>query len=335
MRQSGRLRHRDRVLILLVGGCILLLLLYMVGSWLEEQGRKPEMRSDHTLRYSYEPTIEVDGKNYRRRNQVTTILLIGVDKESDAISVGYRNGGQADFLRLIVIDDKAQTVSQLQIDRDTMTPITILGVTGKPSGTRNAQICLSHGFGDGGAQSSELTVEAVSNLLLDMDIDFYMTLDMDGISVLNDWVGGVTVSIPEDLSIIDPAMKQGATVTLLGDQAEAFVRSRREVSNGTNASRMERQQIYVSAFTVQLEQKISDDQSQINSMLEVMDAYLLTNMTQGRIINEFWAARDYDRLPLIEPTGIHSIGSDGFMEFEMDMEAIQQTVLDLLYEEVK
>ena len=41
-------------------------------------------------------------------------------------------GGQADFQRLIVIDSKDKTVRQLQIDRDTMAEVTVLGMLGNP-----------------------------------------------------------------------------------------------------------------------------------------------------------------------------------------------------------
>ena len=57
-----------------------------------------------------------------------------------------------------------------------MTEITILGVLGEEAGTVKTQLCLSHGFGDGGAQSCEFTVDAVSNLLLGTQIDFYICL---------------------------------------------------------------------------------------------------------------------------------------------------------------
>ena len=36
-------------------------------------------------------------------------------------SKGYRDGGQSDFLLLLVLDHKNKTIRQLQIDRDTMT----------------------------------------------------------------------------------------------------------------------------------------------------------------------------------------------------------------------
>ena len=99
---------------------------------------------------------------------------MGVDDyaaDAGAIS-GYRNGGQADYLLLIVINDERKTLTPIQIDRDTMAEISILGVLGNATGTRTTQICLSHGFGDGREQSCLLTQQAVSRLLLGVPVDF-------------------------------------------------------------------------------------------------------------------------------------------------------------------
>ncbi len=334
MKQRGRLKKRYQLL-LIASAFLLVVVLYLGLNWLEQQGRKPEERSDYTLRYAYEPTIEVDGKTYKEKDRLTTILLMGIDKETGARSFGYQNGGQADFLRLLVFDGELETVSQLQIDRDTMAPITILGITGKPAGTRNAQISLSHGFGDGGAQSCQLTVDAVSNLLSGVEIDFYMALNMDGIPVLNDWANGVEVTLTEDFSAADPAMVKGKTLTLMGKQAEIFVRGRMNVGEGTNLSRMQRQQVYVSGLVEKLKNRISADKEAFHGLLEQMEDYLLTDMTQGRIINEFWAAREYRENDLIQPAGEHVIGSDGFMEFLADEKDIRRIVLEIFYEEVK
>ncbi len=333
-----RLRHtvKKRVLFpVVLLSALVMVLVYLGVSWLEAQEKKPEPRSDHTLRYSYEPTLEVNGKRYRSRDQLTTILLMGIDRAGDAVSFGYRNGGQADFLRLMVIDGRNKTVAQLQIDRDTITPITVLSVMGTVSGKREAQIGLSHGFGDGGALSCRLTVNAVSEFLKNADIDYYMALDMDGISVLNDWVGGVPIMLTEDMTAIDPAMVQGATVTLMGGQAERFVRSRLNVGDGTNAMRMQRQQAYVAAFVQQLEKAVANDQTRVHALLEAVEDELVTNMPKGRMINEFWAARQYEQLPVMTIAGSHSIGKDGFVEFHADREALDQMVMALFYEEVR
>ncbi len=38
------------------------------------------------------------------------------------------------------------------------------------------------------------------------NIDFYLAMSLDGISVLNDLAGGVTVTLEDDFSAADPAM---------------------------------------------------------------------------------------------------------------------------------
>lgn len=333
---SGGLRRGRRVgLIALAAAALLALVIVMAGSWMEKKSQQPQQRGDLTMRYTYDDCLEYDGSLYRRRSGVTTILLMGIDRDSRAVTSSYRNGGQADFLRLVVLDAKGKTISQLQIDRDTMTPITILGVLGNRSGVRTAQICLSHGFGDGGAQSCELTVDAVSNLLCSMPVDFYAALNMDGISVLNDAVGGVTVTLEDDFSMADPAMRKGETMTLQGEQAEIYVRRRMDVGAGTNEARMKRQEEYISALTSLLDERLHQKREAAGELYDVLSPYLTTNISRGRLINEVWAARDYVRGPVLTLAGEYGIGSDGFMQFLADEDAIRQTVLSLIYEKVE
>ena len=327
---------RLKGIVLLVGVAVLLLLVYRGGRWLENRNAKPEARGDLAQRQSSnEKTIGIDGTLYRRRSGLTAILLMGIDQDSNATVSGYRNGGQADFLRLIVIDAKAKTIAQLEIDRDTMTPITILGVLGNPSGMRTAQISLSHGFGDGGAQSCALTMEAVSNLLLGEKIDFYVAMNLDGISVLNDAVGGITVTLEDDFSALDPAMAAGTTLILVGDQAEYYVRSRMNIGIGTNEARMARQEKYLSALSEKLAARLQENQAFVEELYEALEPYLTTDMSRGRMINEVWASREYARETVLELAGEHEVGADGFMQFYAEEGSIEQAVLELFYEKVE
>ena len=331
----ARRRMRLKGIALLIGLAAVLLVAYQGGRWLENRNAKPEPRGDLAQRQSNQETIEIDGTLYRRRSGLTAVLLMGIDQDSDAAPGGYRNGGQADFLRLMVIDARAKTITQLSIDRDTMTPITILGVLGNPSGMRTAQISLSHGFGDGGAQSCELTVEAVSNLLLGEKIDFYVAMNLDGISVLNDAVGGITVTLEDDFSTLDPAMTAGTTLTLVGDQAEYYVRSRMNIGIGTNEARMARQEEYLSALGEKLGARIAEDQAFIEALYEALGSYLTTDMSRGRMINEVWASREYASETVLELAGEHEVGADGFMQFYVEEGSIEQAVLQLFYEKVE
>ena len=301
---------------------------------MESRSRKPEARGDYQQRYEYDENIVVNGETYRRRRDVAAILLMGIDRDSNAEVIGYRNGGQADFLQLMAIDDANERITRILIDRDTMTPITVLGVLGNQSGVRTAQICLSHGFGDGGAQSCELTADAVSNLLLGVPIDEYLSMNLDGIPVLNDAVGGVTVTLEDDFSALDPSMTAGATLTLVGEQAELYVRGRKDIGVGTNEARMARQEQYISLLMDALRAQVSADKEFAGTLYDELEPFLTTNISRGRMINEVWAAKDYERCEVVKPDGVHTVGSDGFMQFYVDEAALRQSVIGLFYEEV-
>ena len=308
---------------------VALLGLYRGGRWLETRGNNPEPRGDYQKRKANETIVTYNEMAFRQRKNLTSILLMGIDNESG------ENGGQADFLQLIVIDDTAGTVKRLPIDRDTMTPITVLGVLGNRSGVRTAQVSLSHSFGDGKEQSCELTAEAVSNLLLGMPVDFYLAMNLDGIAALNDMVGGVTVTLADDFSTQDPAMTQGTTLTLHGDQAEIYVRSRRDVGVGTNEARMARQEQYVTKLFAQLDAQMRSDQQFSGTMFDTLSPYLTTSIGRGRLINAVWLAKDYTRLEPLSITGTHRVGGDGFMQFYAEEASLYEVILDLFYEEVK
>lgn len=334
--KKQRVQRRDLLkgLLLVLGLAVLLLLAYQGGRWLETRNAKPEARGNHLQRYDYEVSIVVDGISYRRKKNVTTILVMGIDRDSDATVTGYRNGGQADFLQLLVIDAAEKKITRVQIDRDTMTPITILGVLGAQSGVRTAQVSLSHGFGDGKKQSCQLTVEAVSNLLLGAPVDEYMALNLDGISTLNDALGGVRVTLEDDFSALDPAMTPGTTLTLRGNQAEIFVRSRQNIGVGTNEARMARQQQYIAQLALQLDEKLQADQNFIGTLYDALMPYLITSLSRGTLINQAWTSRNYERT-LMKLEGTHQVGADGFMQFYADEAALQRIVLELFYQKVR
>ena len=72
-------------------------------------------------------------------------------------------------------------------------------------------------------------------------------MNMDAIPILNDAVGGVTVEVTEDFSAVDPSIGMGQ-VTLRGDQALNYVRTRKDVGDQLNLSRIQRQKQYLEAF---------------------------------------------------------------------------------------
>ena len=159
-------------------------------------------------------------------------------------------------------------------------------------------------------------------------------MDLNGIAMLNDAVGGVTVTLEDDFSSHDPQMTKGATLTLRGKQTEYFVRSRMDIGSGTNEERMRRQQVYMAALMEQIDEGIRADQDYLGRLYDEMEPYLQTSMRRGYLINKAWAAREYAR-EVREIAGGHSIGPDGFVEFHADEASIKAIVLELFYQKVE
>lgn len=304
---------------------------------LEDQSRKPEARGDYRLRYE-DQQVTIGGVTYRQKQNLITILIMGVDQqgtETDRLFGEFGHAGQSDFLRLVVIDPVDKTIAQIPIDRDTITPITTYSIDGVNMGKRNLNITLAYSYGDGKKRSCEMAVDAVSNLLYNVPIGHYLAMNMNGISELNDAVGGVTVHIDDDFSQVDPVLVQGTDVRLEGEHAEVFVRSRMSMEVGTNEARMARQQVYISELIRLLNEKIQADQEYVGTLFDVLNPYLTTNLSRAELVNDAWRSRDYERLPVVEIAGTHEYSTKGYMQFFPDEASLQDAVLSVFYRKLQ
>ena len=292
------------------------------------------VRGDLSNRFEEPPTLEKDGQTYQYRHGLETILFMGIDTrlQYDDVRAGFRSGGQSDFLLLLVIDKENETITPIHINRDVMTEITVLGVLGEEAGTVKTQLCLSHGFGDGKEQSCEYTCDAVKNLFLGIDIDYYVSMNMDGISELNDFMGGVTVTLNEDLTAYDPTMTAGTTMTLHGMQAEYFVRQRYYIGDGSNMGRMERQRQYMTELAKLVYARLEESADFIGELFDELKPMLVTNMARGAMINTAWNARDYALNHTRTLEGENIVGPDNHMEFHADEAALKDLVIEVFYE---
>lgn len=311
----------------------LLLGVQTIGNRLEQRDAVESIGSLEGRFISEALTMQYGGRTWTYRGRdLTNLLLIGVDWEESENTVSGRYAGQADFLFLITIDRENKIVSTLQLDRDTIADIRVYGPFGDYTGIQKTQICLSHAYGKSDAQNCENTVWAVSRLLGGIPIDGYITLDMSGITALNDALGGVTVTLEEDFSALDPEMTKGATLTLRGMQAEIFVRSRMDVGDGTNVSRMQRQHTFIQSAEELLVQRMNEDMNYAGTLYDTLAGHMTTNIERGWLINKAYECRDYRRPETKMLAGGHCIGTDGFMEFHADEDALNALLTEMLFE---
>lgn len=329
MRQTAKKRlGRLAVLILSLGLVFLLFLL------LSEHAEKKNEREDDgkgATDYLLEREIVyIDGEAYLPKKGVSSYLLIGVDADGKVQkSESYNNCDKADFLALLVLDSETRSYTLLHINRDTMAMIPVLGIGGKKAGERYAQLATAHTYGDGTELSCRNTVNAVSEFLYGTKIDGYASFNMEAVKILTDKLGGVKMTLPKDYTDIDEAFFAGADVILDGDAALRFVRSRKNVEDQTNISRMERQKLFLSAFVDTLLGK-ADSETYLLGLYSAVSEYSVTDMTAGELAALFSEASSYERAAVLSPAGEAKLG-DEFMEFHVDEEDLRRIVKELTY----
>lgn len=265
------------------------------------------------------------------REGIETVLIMGLDKyERPEDTPGYTNKLQADFLLLLVLSGEEGRVDVLHLNRDTMTEIRRLGIGGGAAGTFVGQLALAHTYGSGGSDSCLNAVKAVSNLLGGIKIDHYMTLTMDAVGILNDLAGGVTVEVLDDMTELDPELQKGATVTLKGDQALTYVRTRYGLSDSSNLHRMERQQQYLLGFYQRLAACQQEDPDFLTRALARVNDSFVSDCTVNQLDRLAKQVEEMELGDFLTLEGEAVVG-DTYMEFYPDPEALQQTILRLFY----
>ena len=282
-----------------------------------------------------ERLISYNGAQYRYREDIDTLLIIGTDDEEVVDdSTDYYNYSQADLLLVVVFDNTARTYNIIQINRDTMCGIRKYDVFGQYEGIINMQIALSHTYGSGGQDSCRDTVFAVSRLLYDSEIDNYLAVAMGGVPVFNDLVGGVDVLVEDNFAGVDDTLVMGQTVHLQGDHALTYVRARMAMADDpTNIARMSRQRTYMLALMEALGECLRDDPDFAVNSFSQLNSYIVSDLSTDRLEEYADMFVNYEQGDIIVPPG-ESVEGDQFMEFYVDEDALQQLIVDTFYEPV-
>ncbi|WP_079527346.1 LCP family glycopolymer transferase [Halobacillus hunanensis] len=181
------------------------------------------------------------------------VLLLGVDERE-------HDTGRSDTMIVMTLDPANDRMQMVSIPRDTRTKIIGKGIMDK----------INHAYAFGG---SDMSVNTVENFL-DINLDYYVRMNMEGLSQMVDLVGGITVQN-------DFAFTQGGynfpkgQIELEGNEALAWVRMRYDDPQG-DAGRNERQR--------QVIQGVINKGSSINvvnnigSIMDVFGENVATNM---------------------------------------------------------
>ena len=275
-------------------------------------------------------TILRDGVEYFPRQDVTVMLVLGIDQYGPVESSNYyRNHGSADSVMLLVFDETNKDCTVLYLNRDTMLDMDVRGVRGEYAGTTYGQLALAHTYGTGLEDSCENVKNTLMNFLHGLTVDYYVAMNMDAIPILNDAVGGVTVHVKDDFSKVNPTITMGE-LTLQGDQVIDYVRTRKDVGDQKNVTRMERQKEYVDGFLKALMEKEQENIEFAVSLYEQVAPYIVTDCSANALSGMLDRYAEFTLKEVVTPAG-ENIIEDGHYAFYVDQEDLDALILKLFY----
>ncbi|MCU5668774.1 LytR family transcriptional regulator [Bacillus cereus] len=194
------------------------------------------------------------------KSEPVSILLLGTDERGN-------DKGRSDSLMVITLKPKNNSMKTVSIPRDTYAEIVGKGKSDK----------INHAYAFGGVDMSVATVEK----FLNVPINYYIEVNMEGFKDIVDAVGGVDVNNDLEFSLDGHHFQKG-NIHLTGDQALAFTRMRKEDPRGDFGRQMRQRQVMQAVI------KKGASFSSLASYGDVLTAIqknVKTNLTQGQMFD--------------------------------------------------
>lgn len=280
---------------------------------------------------------EYNGKKYQYNNRVTTLLYAGLDSFDELKQTAtYGDKARADSIMLIVLDEVSKKMSVVAINRDTMTEVHRFSRKGDDLGVYVTHLGYAYTNGDGGEASCENLKTAVSTLFNNLPIDGYMVSNQTSIVMINDLVGGVTVTVPnDDLAAKYPELTTGNVVTLDESNVRAYVQQRDTDVDFSNEGRIERQKSFVLSFMDEFGTMVKEDASSVWDSLEACSDWMQTDITK----NKYLSLADAFSNTNLTPDSYYILEGEDQLgelhdEFYYDEDALQELIIKLFYREI-
>ena len=241
------------------------------------------------------------------------ILLLGMDNGAYGRPT---EDGRSDTMLLLTSNPSEKKAQLLSIPRDTYTEIVGMNYYDK----------INHAYAYGQAKMAINSVEK----LFDINIDFYMEINMSGLMEFVDAVGGIEVTSPLTFTYEGRSFEEGKKELLDGESALRFARMRYDDPEG-DYGRQKRQRIVIE----QLVKKMMSFNS-ITNFEKIMNAVsknVKTDIPIGKIMalkNTYGPSFDHLEQAFIEERSLlltNSIGEQIYYSYATDEELLEKSNL--------
>lgn len=192
-----------------------------------------------------------------------SVVLFGTDDDEARNEV--QMGQRSDTIMVVTLNPNTGEGKMVSIPRDTRAEIVDQGTVEK----------INHAYAYGGPVGAKNTVEN----FLDIPIDYFVSINMDGFETIVDELGGVTVTSNDTFEQSGYTFNHGQTYEMDGEESLAFARARKGVGSGGDGGRQQRQQLLVQSIAREMIglQTVTN----FNSILDVLGDNIRTNIRFG------------------------------------------------------
>lgn len=194
-----------------------------------------------------------------------SVLLLGIDNGAYGRSTDV---GRSDTMLVVTVNEKKGVTKIVSIPRDSYTEIIGYGTSDK----------INHAYAFGREQMS---INSVQNML-NIPIDYYVTVDMNGLMGLVDAVGGLDITPSLTFTYEDESFTEGVDRHVDGEAALRYARMRYDDPEG-DAGRQKRQQYVIKKL---VEKLLSiGSVTRYEEILKTLENSVRTNFTIDKLVS--------------------------------------------------
>ncbi|PNZ70018.1 LytR family transcriptional regulator [Staphylococcus croceilyticus] len=268
----------------------------------------------HSLNNSINHPLNRDHSQLRHKSvkdgDPMTVVLYGIDDDSERHQENL--GQRSDSIVLMSINPKDKKTVMVSVPRDTRTEIVGHNSTEK----------LNHAYAYGGPKMAVNSLEK----LMDVPVDHYIAINMDGVKTVIDELNGV--DIVSNATFTTKSMTpfhfdKGQKYHMDGKQALAYMRSRKEDGAGGDEGRQLRQQQVITA--VAKEAFSINSITRLDGIFRAAQDNLRTDLSFIQL-NKFRSDYDkaQDNVEKLTINGENKVGDDGLYYFYPDKNSMNE-----------
>lgn len=269
----------------------------------------------HSLSDSITNPLDRDKSELRdkpaKEGDPMTVVLYGIDDDAQREQQGM--GQRSNSIVLMSINPKDKKTVMVSVPRDTRAKIVGKGTTEK----------INHAYAYGGPKMAVNSLEK----LMDVPVDHYISIDMDGVKTVVDELGGVTITSNGSFITKDSTntyqFTKGEQYKMDGKEALAYMRSRKEDGAGGDEGRQLRQQQVITA--VAREAFSVNSVTKLNGIFKAAQDNLKTDLNFVQL-NRFKSDYDkaQDNVKRLTINGQNTLGDDNLYYFYPDKNSLKE-----------